>query len=140
MWDKKWSSLPNNMVVGYKKIASISFRNRWFHNLNLNRAYIVQLGRLLLHHYHLPSHDFKLGLSDLLLCFRHDEEQICNLIYIILAFPNLNNSRVSLLLQLHSFGVPLNNVNILCSTTPRVVFLIFQFITSADSSFMFNIV
>jgi len=120
--DKKWSSLPDNLAVEYRKTAPVSFRRLWFHNLNLNRAYIVQFTRLRLGHNRFSSRVFKLGLSDSPLCPRHDEEQICNLSHIIFVCPDFNNPRASFLLRLHSLGVPLDTVNILCSTTRRVVF------------------
>jgi len=94
----------------------------------------------------IASHDaFELDLGDSPLCAPgHDEEQTRNLSHVIFACPDFNNPGASLLLRLRvPFGVPLvDTVNILCSITPRVVFLNFvRFIISASFfSLTFNIV
>jgi len=103
--DEKWSSLPDNTVVEYGKIA----------NCSLPRTSASRLG-----HNRLPSHAFELATR--LYDPGTTKNKSVTFAGVIFARPGFNDPRAPLFLRLRSPGVPLNTVNILCSTTTRVVF------------------
>jgi len=113
----------------YRKIVPISFRRLWSYNLNLSRAYIGQLVRLLLGHNRLPAYAFKLGFNQSLVCPRHRGEEICDFCHLVFSCPALESLRAPLLSRLYSHGVPLDTVSVMASSNLQVIFLIVKFLS-----------
>lgn len=111
-------TLPQNLNLLFLILELISGLKMYLYP---DHPDVIQLNRLRIGHYLLPSHDYKLNLNDSPFCTLHLDECLCDLSHILFDCPSLSINRSHLISSLNSLTIQFNLPFILNLKSEHVV-------------------